>query len=38
VQGDADAQAFGLVGISQRCQQAGKQADQQQAQKAMTLR
>ena len=29
VQGDADAQALGLVGAGQGCQQAGQQADQQ---------
>jgi hypothetical protein len=38
VQGDADAQALGFVGTGQRCQQTGKQTDQQQAKKAMTLR
>ncbi|MNU97276.1 hypothetical protein D3C71_873440 [compost metagenome] len=32
VQGDADAQALGLVGAGQGCQQAGQQADQCQAQ------
>ncbi|MNG33118.1 hypothetical protein D3C84_1192890 [compost metagenome] len=37
VQGDADAQALGLFGTGQGGEQAGKQADQQQAQER-TLR